>query len=147
MILNETYDEILERLDRYSLNESLFGQVKDQIKNQLQVSKILYQCYSKIQYEITNKIENCLSCLVGDDGQIANTFDVTITFDDLYDKKFIAENEKKAKAIINHIINEYNDKLKECDSMKLYIKFKREIKHISPKSNCIMLQYSYESYL
>ena len=41
MILNETYDEILERLDSYSLNESLFGQVKDQIKNQLQVSKIL----------------------------------------------------------------------------------------------------------
>ena len=32
MILNETYDEILERLDSYSLNESLFGQVKDQIK-------------------------------------------------------------------------------------------------------------------
>ena len=71
MILNETYDEILNKLDSYSLNESLFGQVKDQIKNQLQVSKILYQCYSKIQYEITNKIENCLSCLVGDDGQIA----------------------------------------------------------------------------
>lgn len=147
MGINETYDEILNKLDNYSLNESLFGQVKDQLKNQLQVSKILYQCYSKIQYEITNKIENCLSCLVSDDGQISNTFDVTITFDDLYDKKFIAENEKKAKAIINPIINEYNDKLKECDSMKLYIKFKREIKHISTKSNCIMLQYSYESYL
>ena len=145
MILNETYDEILNKLDNYSLNESLFGQVKDQIKNQLQVSKILYQCYSKIQYEITNKIENCLSCLVGDDGQIANTFDVTITFDDLYDKKI--DGAFVSSAIINPIINEYNDKLKECDSMKLYIKFKREIKHISPKSNCIMLQYSYESYL
>ena len=50
MILNETYDDILNKLDRYSLNESLFGQVKNQIANQLQVSKILYQCYSKIQY-------------------------------------------------------------------------------------------------
>ena len=61
-----------------------------------------------IYYWIRNKIENCLACLVGDDNQIANTFDVTITFDDLYDKKFIAENEKKAKAIINPIINILN---------------------------------------
>ena len=143
MILNETYDEILERLDKYSINEGWFA---DAIKDTLSSSKIFAQFFSKIQYEITNKIENCLRCLVYEDQQIANTIDVQIVFDNLYDKKFITEASKKAKIIINPIVNEYNSKFKESNN-KYFIKFKKEIKHLSIKSNTIILQYSYENYL
>ena len=139
MILNETYDDIIERLNRYGLNEG--------VGNVSKAPKILLQLYDKIRSEIKKQLPNCKSCIVYDDVNYTNVFVVFITLNHKYDKNEINEYKGDALSIINPIINEYNDKLKECDSMKLYIKFKREIKHISPKSNCIMLQYSYESYL
>ena len=100
MILNETYDDIIERLNRYGLNEGA-GNVS-------KAPKILLQLYGKIRSEIKKQLPNCKACIVSNDSQYTNVFVVLITLDRKYDKNEINKFKDDALSIINPIINEYN---------------------------------------
>ena len=100
MILNETYDDIIERLNRYGLNEG--------VGNVSKAPKILLQLYDKIRSEIKKQLPNCKSCIVYDDVNYTNVFVVFITLNHKYDKNEINEYKGDALSIINPIINEYN---------------------------------------
>ena len=83
MILNETYDDIIERLNRYGLNEG--------VGNVSKAPKILLQLYGKIRSEIKKQLPNCKSCIVYDDVNYTNVFVVFITLNHKYDKNEINE--------------------------------------------------------
>ena len=96
MILNETYDDIIERLNRYGLNEG--------VGNVSKAPKILLQLYGKIRSEIKKQLPNCKSCIVYDDVNYTNVFVVFITLNHKYDQNEINEYKGDDLSIINPII-------------------------------------------
>ena len=52
MILNETYDEILSRLNTYSLNEGFFGEA-------IEANKLVSECMKAIESKIVENIHDC----------------------------------------------------------------------------------------
>ena len=78
MILNETYDEILSRLNSYSLNEGFFGEA-------IEANKLVSECMKEIELKIVEKINDCKRCLVGIDTNYTNVFIVSITLNNKYE--------------------------------------------------------------
>ena len=101
MILNEVYDDILDRLNTYNLNEGA-------VDNATKCPKILLELYAKIRSQIKKQLPNCKACIVSNDQQYTNVFVVLITLDRKYDKNEINKFKDDALSIINPIINEYN---------------------------------------
>ena len=131
MILNEVYDDILDRLNTYNLNEGAVG-------NATKGPKILLELYDKIRSEIKKQLPNCKNCIVSNDSQYSNVFVVLITLDRKYDKNDINKYKGDALSIINPIINEYNR-----NNSFFKAGFSRSIGPFFNKSRFINLRFAY----
>ena len=137
MILNETYDEILSRLNSYSLNEGFFGEA-------IEANKLVSECMKVIESKIVENINDCKRCLVGIDTNYANVFIVSITLNNKYAKSIIEKYQKVALNIIYPIITEYNNKFKKFrKSLQYNIRFSRSVDSLFSKSNHVNLRYVY----
>jgi hypothetical protein len=128
MILNETYDDILERLNMYSLNE---GYIED-------ASKTLLGVYGKIRSEIKKQLPNCKNCIVSNDSQYTNVFVVLIILDHNYNKNEINKYKGEALSIINPIIDKYNK-----GNFLFKAQFSKSVGPFFNKSKFINLRFTY----
>lgn len=137
MILNETYDEILSRLNSYSLNEGFIGDV-------MEANKLVSECMKAIESKIVEKINDCKRCSVGIDTNYTNVFIVSITLSNKYDKGILEKYKRVALNIIYPIITEYNNKFKKFRKLLQYnIRFSRSVDSLFSKSNHVNLRYVY----
>lgn len=137
MILNETYDEILNKLDNYSLNEGFIGDV-------MEANKLLSECMKEIESKIVEKINDCKRCLVGIDTNYRNVFIVSITLNNKYDKGIIEKYKRVALNIIYPIITEYNNKFKKFRKLlQCNTRFSRSVDSLFSKTNNVNLRYVY----
>ena len=137
MILNETYNEILSRLNTYSLNEGFIGDA-------IEANKLVSECMKAIESKIVENINDCKRCSVGVDTNYTNVFIVSITLSNKYDKGILEKYKRAALNIIYPIITEYNNRFKKFrKSLQYNIRFSRSVDSLFSKSNHVNLRYVY----
>ena len=107
MILNETYDEILNKLDTYSLNEGFMDNLKAINRNW----KIVQEFMKQVESELPGKIPDCKKVKISHNSSFKNVIDFEMFFNSKYERAELEKFLNKAVPIVNSMVTNILNKL------------------------------------
>ena len=138
MILNETYDEILNKLDTYSLNEGFMDNLKAINRNW----KIVQEFMKQVASELPGKIPDCKKVKISHNSSFKNVIDFEMFFNSKYERAELEKFLNKAVPIVNSMANQYNSRL-EPSKPKYKIEFWKSYQQLFPRSKSVGFAYVY----
>ena len=138
MILNENNEEIMNKVETYSLNEGFMDNLKAINRNW----KIVQEFMKQVESELPGKIPDCKKVKISQSSSFKNVIDFEMFFNSKYERAELEKFLNKAVPIVNSMANQYNSRL-EPSKPKYKIEFLKPYQMLFPRSKSVGFAYVY----